>query len=142
MADIVSTQIVTNGFQNAVVSLTNHSDGGGEALVKKVDAEPTGPYGVLSYGRLWYPGVHLVVERIQYTIRGMAVALFWEATANVPLANLAPGTDELDFRAFGGLYTPRAEPGATGSILLSTIAAAADDTYSIVLHMKKNIHYV
>lgn len=139
MADAVTVNIQANGYRNAIVALTNESDATGEVKVTKVDATASGPYGVSKAGQLFYPGVHLTIWRVAYTIRAMGVRLYWDATADEDALILAEGTDELDFSAFGGLRVPAGLAGATGSILLSTVGAAAASSYTIVLFLKKGV---
>ncbi len=139
MADLVTTAIQANGYRNAVVAFTDLSDGTGETAVTKVNATSSGPYGVNQAGKVFYPGVHLVIWRVAYTIRGMAVRIQWDATTDQDAIILALGTDELDFSTFGGLRNPPGLVGATGSINFTTVAAGAGDTYFITLFLKKGI---
>ncbi len=139
MVDLVTTRIQQNGFRNAIVSFTNLSDGTGEDAVLKVDATSAGPYGVLKGGVLYYPGIHFTIWKINYSISDMSVQILWDATTDESAAILAPGTDELDYSVFGGLICPPGLAGATGSLRFSTITPMPDASYTIVLHLKKNI---
>lgn len=139
MADTVTTNIQQNGFRNAVTVFTNLSDGTGEAGVLKVDATSTGPYGVSKMGQTFYPGIHLKIWKINYSIKDMGVRLLWDATADEDAVILAAGTDELDFSSIGGLIVPPALAGATGSIRFTTIGAMANASYTVALFMKKNV---
>lgn len=125
MADAVSSQILVDGERNAVMKFTNVSDGTGEAAVLKVDVSTlAGSPATVS------------ISRIDYDIAGMAVNILWDATSDVSCIVLANhGT--LDFECVGGLQN-NAGAGVTGDILFTTIGASLNDTYSIVLHMKKN----
>jgi hypothetical protein len=55
MADLVSSQILTNGPKFIVVKFTNFSDATGEVGVTKLNATSTGPYGCRSQGSMLYP---------------------------------------------------------------------------------------
>jgi hypothetical protein len=63
--------------------------------------------------------------------------VLWDATTDVPAFVLAPGQAQMDFSKFGGLIN-NAGAGVTGDIMFTTIGHSAGDTYSIILHMKKN----
>ena len=125
MADAVTSQTLVDGDRNVVMKFTNISDGTGEAAVLKVDVST-----------LSGAPDSVKIERIDYDIFGMAVNILWDATTDVTGIVLANhGT--LDFCEFGGLIN-NAGAGKTGDILFTTIGHSANDTYSIVLHMKKN----
>lgn len=134
MADSVQTQIIYNGPRNLVVSLVNFSDGTGETLVKKIDAQST-TYAV--NGQV--PGVHLKISRIEYSIAGGEVKLYWDATTATPMMYLgAAGTIDLDEH----YQIPNPQPtGATGSILLSTVGFTSTSGYTILLHCTKNCEF-
>jgi hypothetical protein len=136
MADTVSVQTIENGYRNLVVKLTSVSDGTGEVLVKKVDAAAAGN-GVVVQGQTFAPGVHLKIRKIVYECKGMAVRLLWDATTPTDIVVLGD-MGSMDFNSFGGLPNPQAV-GATGSILLSTINAALNASYTITLFMTKGV---
>jgi len=143
VADAVTSQLLDNGPKWAVYKFTNVSDGGGETGVVKVNATSTGPLGVTVQGQTFYPGVHLEVVALEYDVRTMAVRIMWEATANDDMW-IASGAGAgpfifLDRRGgFQGLKNPNSA-GATGSILFTTIGAAAGATYSIIMKLNKGI---
>jgi hypothetical protein len=140
MADTVTTQYQANGFRNAVVVLTNLSDGTGENNVLKVDASSAGPLGVNKAGQVFYPGTHLAIWRIDYDIAGMAVRLQWDGSPNQDILTLGPGSQYFrDFAEVGGLRVPAGMTLPTGGIRLSTINAQAGSTYWICLYLKKNV---
>lgn len=124
MADVVSTKVLHDGPRNVTVKLTGISDGTGETLVNKVD--------VLS---LFPKPSRLTVQKIEYDLSGMQALLYWGGTPNVLIATLSSGQATLDFTSIGGLTMQGV--GADGSILLSSLSAGNNDTYSIILHLKK-----
>ena len=139
MADTVNTQIVLNGFRNAIFVCSNHSDGTGESLVKKIDASATGSLGNLIAGQTYYPGTHMKISRLEYDVRGASagVDLFWEATSNVLFMSLSgAGTISLD-EPYQIINSGAA--GATGSVLLSTVGFATGNGYTITFHVTKNV---
>lgn len=132
MADVTTSQIIANGARNLIVKLTDVSDGTGLTAVKVVDAQDA----AFAVGGQ-VPGVHLKVKRVAYDVHGMVVRLQWDATDPVDLVTLS-GFGHLDFKRFQGIPNTKA-PGATGSILLTTIGAAADSTFTIDLEMIKGV---
>ena len=126
MADAVTSQILVDGERNAVMKFTNISDGTGETAALKVDVSTLA--GAPS---------SVKITRIEYDISGMQVSVLWDATADVPAIILSQGQQHFDFTKAGGLIN-NAGAGVTGDILFTTIGASLNDTYSIVLHMKKS----
>jgi hypothetical protein len=123
MADAVSTQTLVNGERNAVVKLTNTSDGTGESAVKKVDASDLG-------------ATSLKIKRIRYSVAGMVARLLWDADTDVTIVDLQ-GDGVLDCEGFGGLIN-NAGAGVTGDINLTTIGHTANDSYTIIIEMAKS----
>lgn len=124
MADAVTTQTIVDGPRNAVIKLTNLSDGTGEAAVLKVDVSAL----------LGSPAT-VSISKIHYCVQGMVATLLWDATTDVRVVDLA-GDGWLDFSGFGGLPN-NAGAGVTGDILLTTTGASLNDSYSIILELKK-----
>lgn len=132
MADTVATQILENGRNWLVLLLNNLSDGTGESGVKKYDVA-TASY---AYGGV-APGASSALYEVEYDCKTMMARLLWEATPNQQLLNLS-GFGRLYFRKYGGIKPPGGV-AATGSILLTTVAHAANASYSITLKIRKNI---
>lgn len=126
MADAVTSQILVDGERNAVMKFTNISDGTGETAALKVDVSTLA--GAPS---------SVKITHVEYDISGMQVAILWDATTDVPAIILSQGQQRFDFTSVGGLIN-NAGAGVNGDILFTTIGASANDTYSIVLHMKKS----
>lgn len=142
MADAVTSQWLENGPRFAVGKFTNVSDATGEAGVVKIDATATGLLGVRFQGQLVYPGIHLALTEIKFTLGTMSLRLIWQGTPNVDMLTLA-GTDHWRFLnergGFGGLTPPIGMTGATGSILFTTLGAVANSTYSVIATFTKNV---
>lgn len=126
MADAVTSQTLVDGERNVVMKFTNISDATGEAAVLKVDVSA-----------LSGAPTSVKITKIEYDISNMAVNILWDATTDVTAIVLSGGQNTLDFSDMGGLIN-NAGAGVTGDINFSTILAGANDTYSIILHMKKN----
>ena len=131
MADAVTTQTIQDGERNCIMKFTNVSDGTGESAVVKVDvsALQSNPSGIAC------SEVRLV--RVSHAIVGMSVQMFFNATTNVLLMELAESSNgHMDFTNFGGIPN-NAGSGKDGDILFTTKGHSSGDTYSIVLEMLK-----
>ena len=131
MADTVTTQIIQDGERNCIMKFTNVSDGTGESGVVKVDvsALQSNPSGIAC------SEVRLV--RVSHAIVGMSVQMFFNASTNVLLMELAESSNgHMDFQDFGGIPN-NAGSGKDGDILFTTKDHTSGDTYSIILEMLK-----
>lgn len=130
MADAVTSQTVFDGERMAVMKFTNISDGTGETAVLKVNVS------ALTSNASGKACDGVTIERVHYTIGGMAVSVLWDATTDVPTLVLASGQSTLDFTK---IQIPNdAGAGVTGNILFTTIGASSGDTYTIMLEMVKS----
>lgn len=126
MADAVASQTLHDGKRNAIIKLTNVSDGTGESAVTKVDVSA-----------LSGAPTSVRIDKIDFSTTGMSVNLLWDADTDVVAYTLpADFAEDVEFCDVGGLTNPKAT-GWTGDIKLSTLGHSANDTYSIVLHLKK-----
>ena len=131
MADTVTTQTIIDGERNCVMKFTNVSDGTGESAVAKVDVS------ALAANSEGEACTEVRVMRISHAIVGMSVQMFFDATSNVLLAELAESSNgHMEFEDFGGIPN-NAGAGKTGDILFTTKGHTSGDTYSIVLEMVK-----
>jgi hypothetical protein len=74
---------------------------------------------------------------VWWITKGMAVDIFWDATADVLAFTLPTDTSGyLDFSSFGGLRN-NAGAGKTGDILFTTVGHSTGDTYLIILDLRK-----
>ena len=125
MADTVASQTLFDSSKFAIMKFVNLSDGTGESAVTKVDVSALSP----SAGEV-------VIDEIQFSISGMSVRVLWGANTDVECINLNPGQDTLNFEKIGGL-TNNAGEGKTGDIKFTTVGASLNDTYSVILKMRK-----
>lgn len=131
MADTVASQTLMDGPRNCAMKFTNISDGTGEAAVTKVDVSA-----LETFQGLTCTGV--TIEKVEYATDGLSVSILWDATADVVALKLPQNqSDTLDFKDIGGLKN-NAGAGKTGDIQFTTVGHTAGDTYTIILHMKKN----
>ena len=131
MSGTVTTQIIQDGERNCIMKFTNVSDGTGESAVVKVDvsALQSNPSGIAC------SEVRLV--RVSHAIVGMSVQMFFNASTNVLLMELAESSNgHMDFQDFGGIPN-NAGSGKDGDILFTTKDHTSGDTYSIILEMLK-----
>jgi hypothetical protein len=144
MALVTTSQWLENGPRYAIAKFTAVMDAGSEDEVNvvKVDATSTGLLGVRFQGNVLYPGIHLAVYAIKYSVASMALRISWQATVNVDMM-IVQATDHWQFlnerNGFGGLTVPAGTAGATGSILFSTLGSAANSAYTVILYLTKNI---
>ena len=131
MADAVTSQTIIDGERNCGMKFTNVSDGSGESAVAKVDVS------ALASNAAGVACSEVRVMRISHAIVGMSVQLFFDATSNVLLVELAESSNgHMEFEDFGGIPN-NAGSGKTGDILFTTKGHSSGDTYSIVLEMVK-----
>ena len=131
MADAVTSQTIQDGERNVVMKFTNVSDGTGESAVAKVDVS------ALSANKAGTACSEVRVMRVSHAVVGMSVQLFFNATSNVLLMELAESSNgHMDFKDFGGIPN-NAGSGKNGDILFTTKGHSSGDTYSIVLEMVK-----
>jgi len=127
MAWTNSSQTIVDGPRNAIVK-----------LIGKSDATPVNEASVLKVSASALSGAptNLSIDKVYYSVSGsMKVVVEWNATSNVDCLVLS-GDGTIDFTRFGGLKN-NAGAGVNGDIDFSTISTAANDTYSIVLELKK-----
>lgn len=144
MADAVTSNLIFNGNRHAAFVFTN--DGGTvENGVTKIDATSDGSLGVVLQGQTFYPGVHMKITKVRYSVQGMALRIQWHATSNQDALILA-GADHLDFTDTGGIQNPgtAALTGATGSIDFTTDittpgSGVAQPSYFVEIEVTKGI---
>ena len=131
MADAVTSQTIIDGERNCVMKFTNVSDGTGESAVAKVDVS------ALSSNSAGKSCSEVRIMRVSHAIVGMSVQIFFNASTNVLVAELAESSNgHMDFKSFGGMPN-NAGSGKNGDILFTTKGHSSGDTYSIVLEMVK-----
>jgi hypothetical protein len=130
MADAVDTLTIRNAVALngwLVQRFTNLSDGTGESGVTKVDISTFNC-------RNGQGASYSKIERIEYNVNGMTVALYWDHTTDDEIAVLG-GSGIIDQSADGGRVDPKSA-GGTGDILLTTSGHTSGDSYDITLYMR------
>lgn len=142
MSDAVQTQVLENGSQWYRAKFTNFSDGTGETAVVKVDPTSSGALGVIIQGNTLYPGTHLKLMEVEYTVSGMTLLVQWDATTKQDIWYLQ-GFGKFNYRKRGGLFVPQSAGapviGATGKVLFTTKGAASGSSYTVEMTFKKDI---
>jgi len=131
MADAVTSQTIIDGPKTAVMKFTNISDGTGESAVTKVDVS------ALSASADGDTCTGVVIERLWWQCIGMKVQILWDATSDQFCIELGENqSGNHDYTIFGGL-TNNAGSGKTGDVQFTTVGATANDTYTIILYLRK-----
>ena len=131
MADAVTSQTLADGPKTAVMKFTNVSDSGGESAVTKVDVS------ALSASADGVTCTGVTIERIWWQCIGMKVQILWDASSDAFCIELGENqSGSHDYSVFGGL-TNNAGSGKTGDINFTTVGASANDTYTVILYMRK-----
>jgi len=131
MADAVASQTIADGERNVVMKFTNVSDGTGEAAVAKVDVS------ALASNSRGVACSEVRLMQVRYAVVGMSVQMYFDATANVLLLEIAESSNgNLEFDDFGGIPNSSGS-GKTGDILFTTVGHTSGDTYMIILEMVK-----
>lgn len=140
MADTVTNKTVIDTPKEIIVHLTCISDGTGETNVVKIDKST-----LVAVGGAAPTALNL--DSVQSSINGFTyVKLRWNHTTPDTMIVLAPGNgysadftfaDKLrDLGRTGGLLDPQSA-GGTGNIELTSVGAAANATYDIILAFSK-----
>ena len=126
MADAVTSQTILDSSDRLIIKLTNISDGTGESAVKKVDISTY--TGMASTSRC-------SLERLVFTMDGMAARLLWDADTDV-IAWSLPQNGSGDV-TFNPPLINNSGTGITGDINLTTVGHTSGDSYSVVLYLRK-----
>ena len=130
MADAVTSQTLIDGPNKAVMKFTNISDSTGESAVTKVDVS------ALSSSADGDTCTEVIIERIWWQCIGMKVQILWDASSDVFCIELGENqSGDHDYSHFGGITNNASSP--TGDINFTTVGASANDTYTVILEMRK-----
>jgi hypothetical protein len=132
MPDAVTSTTLQDTGRVAVMRFTNLSDATGESAVSKVTASNLAADPVTGKAC-----TAVSIKRIIHSTQGMAVNIFWDATADVLAWTIPADTsDDLDFDEIGPL-TNNAGAGKTNVIQFTTVGAGAGDAYVVVMVLGK-----
>lgn len=139
MASTNTLNVEINGFRNVIIRATQISDGTDGEAVTIYNATSSGAYGVSKAGQTFYPGVHTTIVGLSYDCQDMKMRLMWEATADQDILVLGGSPDTFKYRSFGGIRVPSGLAGATGSIKVVSYGPQVGASYSVVIHLRKNV---
>ena len=130
MANSVTTQVLVDGPRNYVIKVDGVLDTSDVSVATLIDPATLSPIDV--FGQL--PST-VRIDRIFFDVEDtLAVTLWWDATADVRIADLA-GRGKMQARQYGGL-TNNAGAGKTGKVLYSTQGWASGTTLSFTLTLE------
>ena len=129
MAISTTSQVLLDGPRNFVIRITGVEDGSGLQLtnLKVIDVTAMSPPA----------GPSLKIMVTQFAVFGGIVQLLWDAPTPRVFAELQLA-DDRNHRSYGGQST-LGVPGATGSVLLSTLGFDLGSSYDIVFECIKGI---
>jgi hypothetical protein len=134
----VATQILIDGPRNTVVKITGDIT---VALAQTTVVTASALSSMLPAMQGSFPPTLLRVDRISYSITdGIIVQLLWNATTDVPIAELY-GRGQIEGKEYGGLQN-NAGAGVTGNIDIqvepSGAAMPTDSSLLIIMELVKN----
>lgn len=138
MANSNTLQVIANGPNNVIIRASQVSDGTVDTTTV-YNATSTGAFGVNVAGQVFYPGIYTKLVGLDYDVQDMKISIQWEATADQDILPLGSAPEDFNFRKFGGIRVPAGLAGATGSIKIKNITAAANSTYFVILYLTKNV---
>lgn len=139
MASTNTLNVEQNGFRNVVIRATQVSDGTDGEAVTIYNATSSGAYGVSVGGQTFYPGVHTTLMGLAYDCQDMKLRLQWEASADTDILVLGGSPETFKYRFFGGIRVPSGLAGATGSIKAVSLGPQVGASYSVLIHLRKNV---
>lgn len=138
MANANTLQVLANGRRNIIIRASQVSDGTADTTTI-YNATSTGAFGVTIAGQTFYPGIYTKIVGLDYDVQDMKIALQWEATADQDILPLGAAPEDFNWKRFGGIRVPAGLAGATGSIKVKNITAAANSTYFVILYLTKGV---
>lgn len=108
----------------------------------KINATNTGPFGNTQGNVTIYPGTHLKIISLFFSVSAMVLRIQWHGTPNVDIVNLSQADNwqmiDVSHRGFSGIPCPGGS-GQTGSIDFTTVGAAANSAYTVIMTLLKGI---
>lgn len=130
MANSITKQTIVDGSKWLIVKIHIEGDGSGEETnTVLIDASTYTP-----------AFTNESLQVIHAMLSGFTCDLLWDATANVPITNIADYEahfSETESQAVGNGFPNNAGAGKTGDILITTSGLGAGDHGTMVLKIKK-----
>lgn len=131
MANVTSIQTLVDGPRNVVVKYDGILDTSDVSLTTLLDPALLSPIDINNT----LP-TKLRIDKIFFDVEdGLAVYLYWDATTDVRIAELA-GRGRMDATKYGGL-TNNANSGVSGKILVATQGWSGTLSFTIILECVK-----
>ena len=131
MANVITRRTLVDSERNLVVNCQIDADATGAETVTLIDVST---YAGFLSGGYWDS---VKVNKVEASLSGFSAVLAWNATTDVPFANLADGDTEFDWRPAGGMVNNKAT-GYNGDIDIEFAATIGDgDEGSVTLYMTK-----
>lgn len=151
MANAFTYQVIKDTTEHAVIKITGYFDGSGQesnvariqanTLYGALDANNVPLRSVLSQSNTAKPYYGLALNRLWYDCAaGGDVQLYWKADTNVCLMNLN-GNGEFDGMGNWTTIPNNAGTGKTGDIGVITRGMAANDSYTMIIELRKENEY-
>lgn len=122
-----STRVLSDNDDYFVLHFASETTDAVESDVVKIDSSA-------------YCGKNFTIEEIWWSVSGLKVRLYWEATTDELFlgfgANNVTGNGHLNFSSIGGV-SPPSSAGSTGDIGLSTQNPDTGDSYAFIIKCKK-----
>ena len=137
MANVLSTEVILDGERLYIAKFTNIADTD-EAKATKIDVSALNPNSF----SLACDGV--VIDKIWVQTQGLAVYLYFQGDATDPttdtLAMTIPADQlyDISYDDIGGIKSFNTDAAKTNDLLLSTVGAAAGDSYTLVIQCIKS----
>ena len=138
MANSNTLQVIQNNNRNVIIRASQVSDGTVDTTTI-YNATSSGAFGVTIAGQTFYPGIYTKIVGLDYDVQDMKIAIQWEATADQDIFPLGSAPEDFNWKRFGGLRVPAGLAGATGSIKVKNITAAANSTYFVLIYLTKGV---
>lgn len=153
MANSFTYQVIKDTTESAVIKLTGYFDGSGQesnsaritanSLYGALDANNVPLNSILSQSNTAKPFYGLSMNRLWYDCGSSGdVLLYWTASTNVPLMTLN-GNGEFDGSSNWPTIPNNAfgTSGCNGNIGIVTRGMVANDSYTIILDIRKHNEY-
>jgi hypothetical protein len=145
MANKIVEQKIVDNNKRSLIKYVFLSDGTAEANTKMIDVSNL-KFALNANGYIMQSNTHpkstyrTTIKRVFGTAKSSGyVKLQWEGVANSEILTFSGSSFDYDFSSMGdGAVISNPEANATGDIIFSTVAAAANDCFTLFVDLRKN----
>jgi hypothetical protein len=145
MANKIVEQKIVDNNKRSLIKYVFLSDGTAEANTKMIDVSNL-KFALNANGYIMQSNTHpkstyrTTIKRVFGTAKSSGyVKLQWEGVANSEILTFSGSSFDYDFSSMGdGAVISNPEANATGDIIFSTVAAAANDCFTVFVDLRKN----